>query len=43
MYVAGEHRNILGVQSHPEFDYEYAIEQRIWKVGDRGTVPASRL
>ena len=32
MYIAGEYRNILGVQAHPEFDYKYAIEERIWKV-----------
>ena len=32
MYAAGEVKpNIIGVQSHPEFDYEYAITARIWK------------
>ena len=32
MYAAGDVKpNIIGVQSHPEFDYTYAIEQRIWK------------
>jgi hypothetical protein len=32
MYAAGDVQpNIIGVQSHPEFDYTYAIEERIWK------------
>lgn len=30
IFVAGEHRNILAAQSHPEFDFEYAIRDRIW-------------
>lgn len=27
----GKHRNLLSAQSHPEFDYKYAVEDRIWK------------
>lgn len=30
MYLAGSRRNILACQSHPEFDYQYAIKDRIW-------------
>lgn len=29
-FVAGPHRNLLAFQSHPEFDYDYAIRDRIW-------------
>lgn len=31
MYLAGQHSNILACQSHPEFHYDYAIRDRIWK------------
>lgn len=31
MYVAGEKKNILACQSHPEFNYEYAVRDRIWR------------
>ena len=31
MYVTGVCRNIFGCQSHPEFHYDYAIKDRIWK------------
>jgi hypothetical protein len=31
MYVTGIYKNIFCCQSHPEFDYEYAIKDRIWK------------
>jgi len=27
----GQHGNLLTAQSHPEFDYKYAVEDRIWK------------
>ena len=30
VYLAGRHSNILCMQSHPEFDYEYAVQERIW-------------
>jgi len=30
-YVTGAHANILCLQSHPEFDYDYAVRDRIWK------------
>jgi len=30
-YLCGRFRNLLCLQSHPEFDKEYCIEQRIWK------------
>lgn len=30
IYIAGPHKNILCMQSHPEFDYDYAIRDRIW-------------
>jgi GMP synthase-like glutamine amidotransferase len=30
VYVAGQFKNILACQSHPEFDYDYAIRDRIW-------------
>jgi len=29
-YVTGRHHNILCLQSHPEFDYDYAVRDRIW-------------
>lgn len=28
--IYGAHNNIMSCQGHPEFEYEYAIEQRIW-------------
>ena len=31
MYVTGVCGNIFGCQSHPEFHYDYAIKERIWK------------
>lgn len=31
IYVAGVHKNLLACQSHPEFDLDYAIHERIWK------------
>lgn len=30
MFVTGTGENILACQSHPEFDYDYAIKDRIW-------------
>ncbi len=27
----GKHGNLLSTQSHPEFEYKYAVEERIWK------------
>jgi GMP synthase (glutamine-hydrolysing) len=30
IFVAGTFSNILASQSHPEFDYKYCIEDRIW-------------
>lgn len=30
MYLTGKHRNILALQSHPEFELKYAIYDRIW-------------
>ena len=27
----GKHGNLLSTQSHPEFKYKYAVEERIWK------------
>ena len=27
----GKHGNLLSTQSHPEFEYKYAVEDRIWK------------
>lgn len=30
MFVTGGNRNILGVQAHPEFEYQYSIAERIW-------------
>jgi hypothetical protein len=30
MYLTGPHKSIFACQSHPEFDYEYAIKERIW-------------
>jgi GMP synthase-like glutamine amidotransferase len=29
-FVCGINDNILAVQCHPEFDYEYAIQEKIW-------------
>jgi len=31
IFVCGAHRNLLACQSHPEFDLDYAIHERIWK------------
>ena len=31
LYVCGKAKNIMGCQSHPEFDYKYCIEDRILK------------
>lgn len=31
VFLAGSAANILACQSHPEFDFQYAIEDRIWK------------
>jgi GMP synthase-like glutamine amidotransferase len=30
LFVTGKHENILGCQSHPEFDLQYAVMDRIW-------------
>lgn len=30
IYIAGVSRNILACQSHPEFDLDYSIHERIW-------------
>lgn len=30
IYVCGNNKNILACQSHPEFEYGYAIKERIW-------------
>ena len=30
MFITGSGRNILAVQSHPEFDYQYSIAERVW-------------
>jgi GMP synthase (glutamine-hydrolysing) len=30
IFLAGSDNNILACQSHPEFDYEYCIKDRIW-------------
>ena len=30
VFVCGLKQNILGCQSHPEFDFDYAIKDRIW-------------
>jgi GMP synthase-like glutamine amidotransferase len=30
LFVTGKFRNILGCQSHPEFDLQYAVMDRIW-------------
>jgi GMP synthase-like glutamine amidotransferase len=30
IYVCGSSNNIIGCQSHPEFDFNYCIEERIW-------------
>jgi hypothetical protein len=30
MYLTGKYRNIFACQSHPEFEYEYCIKERIW-------------
>jgi len=30
MFIAGTQRNILACQSHPEFDLQYCIYDRIW-------------
>jgi hypothetical protein len=30
MYVSGTYRNIFSCQSHPEFEYDYCIKERIW-------------
>jgi GMP synthase-like glutamine amidotransferase len=30
IYVAGPHRNILACQSHPEFELQYSVYERIW-------------
>lgn len=29
-YVTGRHHNLLCLQSHPEFDFDYAVRDRIW-------------
>jgi GMP synthase-like glutamine amidotransferase len=31
VYSAGWQGNLLACQGHPEFDFKYAIEERIWK------------
>ena len=31
LFICGDKDNILCCQSHPEFDYEYCIRERIWK------------
>ena len=31
LYICGNKDNILCCQSHPEFDYDYCIKDRIWK------------
>eukprot|EP01031_Cornospumella_fuschlensis_P036418 gene36418-44178_t len=31
IYLTGNGNNIIGCQSHPEFDFKYAVEDRIWK------------
>ena len=30
IFIAGRHRNILACQSHPEFDLQYSVHERIW-------------
>ena len=30
IYITGLNKNIMGIQSHPEFDLKYAIYDRIW-------------
>ena len=30
MFVAGKYNNIIACQSHPEFDLNYCIYDRIW-------------
>jgi GMP synthase (glutamine-hydrolysing) len=30
VYVAGQHKNILACQSHPEFELQYSVHDRIW-------------
>lgn len=30
IFVCGRYQNLLACQSHPEFEYEYAIRDRIW-------------
>lgn len=30
MFIAGTNRNILACQSHPEFDIQYSVHERIW-------------
>lgn len=30
LYITGKNRNILACQSHPEFDLQYAVLDRIW-------------
>lgn len=30
VYICGSRDNILACQSHPEFEYEYAVKERIW-------------
>jgi len=31
LFVTGSRRNILACQGHPEFDFHYAVKERIWK------------
>lgn len=31
VYLCGSNDNILACQGHPEFEYEYAVRDRIWK------------
>lgn len=30
IFIAGVHKNILACQSHPEFDIQYSVHDRIW-------------
>lgn len=30
VFIVGKNDNILACQSHPEFDYQYAVAERIW-------------
>ena len=32
IFVSGSNNNIIGVQGHPEMDYQYCIADRIWNV-----------